>query len=56
MGLKIKPDFSGTMMELEDADHMVEIIDLKSELIQSEFDKWNKVERRIFKTHFNELI
>ena len=56
VGLKIERDFEGSIIELEDAQCVIDVIARDSTRIQAAFDGWTKVERRIFKSHYNELI
>ena len=56
VGLKIERDFEGSIIELEDAQCVIDVIARDATRIQASFDGWTKVERRIFKSHYNELI
>ena len=58
LNLQIKrEDIEGSkLIELDNASSVIDMIDQNSQHIKAEFDKWTRTERRIFKTHFNELI
>ena len=56
LNLRISRDFEGSIIELEDSQHVMDMIDREAKRIQKEFDSWSQTERRIFKTHYNSLV
>ena len=56
LNLRVERDFDGSIIELEDSQHVMDLIERESAKIQKEFDSWSQTERRIFKTHYNSLI
>ena len=56
MSLRIKKDFSEIKQDLNDPMFVMYLINKHAEEMATVFESWNKIDRRIFKTHFNELI